>query len=384
MNESECSARLLEMATNYVRERVEPGRENSKNILSVVQYRSNIQCGADMLAELTCLLDKNGRICSHFHPDHIDQNGSTVAASLLASGKIMSQFESGISNGRVDTSQGGFRDTLEARLFGEDYVKFIQGRPEMRVKYGALSLIGSNNGPAPRFGSCYFVFKQEVMKRSTFCYGDSYNAPDELGLEGMWEVILSKLFNDSYDQDGVLGMKLLRPPELYERMKKVLEGPVGNNWSFPALSNLNSYIEAQIHGPLTLEQDVEAIVIDPSFQNTDVFAAMKQIADKYNVKMVMHHGYSLHVKKVPNSFRGPSMPRVASLVCQFASSSTDNVFLTPFLIGQTRHEITKSLSGELAKLLRAECHDLGAPTLTQLLKFLWHCLCNYGCAPVGR
>ena len=78
------------------------------------------------------------------------------------------------------------------------------------------------------------------------------------------------------------------------------------------------------------------------------------------------------------------MPRVASLVCQFASSSTDNVFLTPFLIGQTRHEITKSLSGELAKLLRAECHDLGAPTLTQLLKFLWHCLCNYGCAPVGR
>ena len=89
MDESECGTGLLDLAKTHVRERVEQNSKISKKILSVVQFRSNIHCGADMLVELTRLLDKNGRICSHFHPDHIDRNGSTVAASLLCKQSIV-------------------------------------------------------------------------------------------------------------------------------------------------------------------------------------------------------------------------------------------------------------------------------------------------------
>ena len=66
----------------------------------------------------------------------------------------------------------------------------------------------------------------------------------------MWESYTIKTFNDSFDQDGVLGMKLLYPPELYERIRRESTGRACGKQtrSFPALSNLNGYIEAQILG----------------------------------------------------------------------------------------------------------------------------------------
>ena len=33
---------------------------------------------------------------------------------------------------------------------------------------------------------------------------------------------------------------------------------------------LDDYIEAQVHGPVRLDRDVEALVLDPSFRDTDV------------------------------------------------------------------------------------------------------------------
>jgi hypothetical protein len=35
---------------------------------------------------------------------------------------------------------------------------------------------------------------------------------------------------------------------------------------------LDHYVEAHVHGPVLLAQDVEAIVLDPSYRNTEVEA----------------------------------------------------------------------------------------------------------------
>lgn len=38
------------------------------------------------------------------------------------------------------------------------------------------------DGPAPRFGSCYFLLSPKVSSRSTYTYLDSHQDPKEKGL----------------------------------------------------------------------------------------------------------------------------------------------------------------------------------------------------------
>ena len=41
---------------------------------------------------------------------------------------------------------------------------------------------------------------------------------------------------------------------------------------------LDDYIEAQVHGPLLLAHDVEALVLDPCFRGTDVERRLARIS----------------------------------------------------------------------------------------------------------
>ena len=66
---------------------------------------------------------------------------------------------------------------------------------------------------------------------------------------------------------------------------------------------LDDYIEAQVHGPLSLTGDVEALVLDPCFSGTAVQAA----ACALPCPLEWHDGFRLRVEDLRRhpEFRGP-------------------------------------------------------------------------------
>ena len=57
---------------------------------------------------------------------------------------------------------------------------------------------------------------------------------------------------------------------------------------------LDDYIEAQVHGPVLLARDVEALVLDPSFRDTDI----QQAAEQLPCPLEWHHGFRLSVDEL--------------------------------------------------------------------------------------
>ena len=104
----------------------------------------------------------------------------SVAEALFEQGIYKSQFETLLSNGSVSAYPGGERDLWEQRIFGGAYQ--LEGvTNDQRPKYGALNLMLHPDGPAPRFGSCYFLLSPKVSSRSTYTYLDSHQDPKRKG-----------------------------------------------------------------------------------------------------------------------------------------------------------------------------------------------------------
>lgn len=76
-----------------------------------------------------------------------------------------------------------------------------------------------------------------MLERSTFCFPDSVFEPEHVG-----------------------GPEAL--PELCARADQATE-----------LDHLDEAVEAQVHGPVLLQRDVEAIVLDPCFTGSPVAEA---------------------------------------------------------------------------------------------------------------
>lgn len=106
------------------------------------------------------------------------------------------------------------------------------------------------DGPAPRFGSCYFLLYPEVSRRSTFTYLDSHQNPTEKGTYEAFEMILAALLKEAYVREFAVGEPNLTPPQLVERMRRLGE-PIPNPAMKKPSRNLNHYIEAQVHGDIS-------------------------------------------------------------------------------------------------------------------------------------
>ncbi|MET8758463.1 DUF3626 domain-containing protein [Lentzea sp. NPDC004782] len=167
-------------------------------------------------------LPRDLRVTLNFHP------GRGVLTRLAAEGVYRSQFETGTSNGGLTAHAGGARWEWESRLFGGAY---DHAAPADRPKYGALDHRRLGHGGAPRFGSAHLRLKEHVLDRTTFCYPDSVFDPVHFGTAQ--RMALMELA-DADDRDP-----------------------------------LDNYIEAHVHGPVTLD-DVEAVVLDPSFPDVDL------------------------------------------------------------------------------------------------------------------
>jgi len=116
---------------------------------------------------------------------------------------------------------------------------------------------------------------------------------------------------------------------------------------------LDDYIEAQVHGPVRLDRDVEALVLDPSYRGTDVETAARRIP----CRLEWHPGFRLSVAELRRhpDYRGS---RYVDLGAAIAVGGR----LTPRMIGVA------------ARSGRYEAQDL---------KRVWHYLARFG-APRPR
>ena len=129
--------------------------------------------------------------------------------------------------------------------------------------------------------------------------------------------VLSALLRDVFFHDGALGESNLTVAILLDRMERALANPVAQRTSTGAPHrNLNQYVEAQVHGSVSLASDVDALVVDPSFQGTETADCISELCRKYEVELQWHHGYRLRVEDVPRDFRGPTMPSLAERVAR--------------------------------------------------------------------
>jgi hypothetical protein len=202
----------------------------------------------------------------NFHPDRLLADGRTVADGLYDDGVYRSQYETGISNGGLTAFPGGDRDEWERALFGGAYEHAAAAE---RPKYGGLNLLGNADGACPGFGSCHLRLRPAANGQATLIFGDSSGEPADIGLIDAFEPVLAPLL------------------EAAAAGRRVLE------------RSLDGYVEAQVHGVVSLPQDVAALVIDAAFQGTQAGARLLEAAARYGITVEWHGGMVLEPAQVP-------------------------------------------------------------------------------------
>lgn len=244
----------------------------------------------------------------NFHPDRLTSDGLPVLNALAKDGFIRSQFETGTSNGGLSAFVGGERWKWESAAFDGIYDRALSSD---RPKYGALNYHQHGGGASPRFGSSLFKLKSSVLDRTTFCYPESWVGPKEFGYAYFVENLIQLADADEIDR-------------------------------------LDNYIEAHVHGSLSIRADVESIVLDPCYRHTEIEDAALELG----CKVEWHKGFRVQVstlKKYPE-YRGMKYVQIANEIARQG-------VITPDIIGAA---VNHKLHNE------------------QDLKKVWHYLAKFG------
>jgi len=163
---------------------------------------------------------------------------------------------------------------------------------------------------APRFGSAHLVLSAEAHARTTFCYPDSNEEPTNFGVAERMELVSLALAAD--------------------------------------VDALDDHIEAQIHGPVRLDRDVEALVLDPSYRG----ARVEELAERLPCKVLWHDGFQLSTDELARhaDYRGPQFVTLGRRI------AVDGL-LNPRIIGEA---------------VQSRSHD------PQDLKRVWHYVARFG------
>lgn len=346
----------LKHIESYARGLSTAGQAELDNVLEM----SNITLQA--YAEAEQQIKTFARVGLQFHPDRISRNGMTVVDSLLNSGEYQNQFETYLSNGKLDPVVGGERASWEDRMFNG---VFTEHRAELseRPKYGALNIMLHADGPCPRFGSCYILLKPEVSKRCTFTYMDSHRNPVEKGSLNCFSAIMAALMTECFERRFALGQSNISPSELISHLRTRLKAPFPDLSKTAPARNLNHYIEAQVHGDISLLTDADFIVADSSYKGSSTENDLELLCRRYDIELCWHRGFRLRADQVPDDFRGPAMPSLAERVAQGG-------YVDACTIGQAAADLKNSPSGWTGR---------GSyEVVLQELKCLWHVVVQYG------
>lgn len=251
-------------------------------------------------------LDPALRVTLNFHPDRLFQ-GQPILAAMAATGTYRSQFETATSNGGLTAYPGGDRWKWESRIFDGAY---DAAPPAERPKYGGLNHRLRGVGAAPRFGSAHVRMSAHTLARTTFCFPDSVYEPQHFGVAARMGLI-----------------------------------PLADS---AAGDPLDDYIEAHVHGPVSLASDVEALVLDPCYRGTEV----EHLARALPCPLEWHAGFRLSAEALQqhSNYRGAEY---VALGCTLVRAG----WLTPDLLG------VAARSGQYDQ---------------QALKRVWHYLARFG------
>ncbi|MBJ6637147.1 DUF3626 domain-containing protein [Streptomyces sp. DHE7-1] len=251
-------------------------------------------------------LPEDLRVTMHFHPDRPARE-RPILIQMADDGVYRSQFVTGTSNGGLTAHPGGDRWHWESRIFAGAY---DDATPAERPVYGALNYRRDPVGGAPRFGSSFFRLTPEALTRATFCYPDSSAEPSSFGVAHRCSLVELAEAADTDPLDG--------------------------------------HIEAQIHGPVRFDVDVEALVLDPSYRGT----AVEHAAQRLPCPVEWHPGFRLSVAELRHHPRYRGQEYV-----DLGAEIADDGRLTPRIIG------------DAARTGRYALQDL---------KKVWHCLARFG------
>ncbi|MGW0283851.1 DUF3626 domain-containing protein [Streptomyces sp. NPDC003236] len=251
-------------------------------------------------------LPEDLRVTMHFHPDRPARE-RPILIQMANDGVYRSQFVTGTSNGGLTAHPGGDRWHWESRIFAGAYDDATSSE---RPVYGALNYRRDPVGGAPRFGSSFFRLTPEALTRATFCYPDSSAEPSSFGVAHRCSLVELAEAADTDPLDG--------------------------------------HIEAQIHGPVRFDVDVEALVLDPSYRGT----AVEHAAQRLPCPVEWHPGFRLSVAELRHHPRYRGQEYV-----DLGAEIADGGRLTPRIIGDAA---------------RTGRHAL------QDLKKVWHCLARFG------
>ncbi len=309
--------------------------------------------GAISLDHGVRLFTNAGRLTVNFHPDRVSRTGHIVSSGLAADGFYRSQWISGVSAGSRSAITGGERWRFERDFFDGAYASADASSGAHPV-YGTLDLVFDDHGGAPRFGSSFLVLEPHVRARTTLCVGDSHTAPGDVGTFVEPKAVLAALAEQAHRSE------LLNRGLGVDTFVEVLEG----HYRSPGPSrDLDGYVEAQVHGGVSLADDVSAVVLDPSFHGTLVERHITTAADTYGLDVSWHAGSEIDVADVPADFRGPTMPALAAEVAR-PDGVVDAAAIGVALVGTGWEEPT--------------AHGDTQHSPRQQLKYLWHTLLAYG------
>jgi hypothetical protein len=160
-----------------------------------------------------------------------------------------------------------------------------------RPKYGALEALPHPDGASPRFGSSFFVLCEEVAQRCSFTFGGSQeeDALDRSGTLAVFEPVLAALIDGLVRGNGAFGDDRLTLAGLVARLQtdtQARKGKVGR-----ALGRaLDSFVEAQIHGPIDLRNDVRGLVADSAFRGWTMGHALRRLSARFGWRLAWHPG----------------------------------------------------------------------------------------------
>jgi Protein of unknown function (DUF3626) len=307
-----------------------------------------------------------GSLTLNFHPDRLLSDGRSVAEGLHEEGVYRSQFETGVSSGALTAHPGGGRDVWERDLFSGAY-QAPGADVGARPKYGGLNLLNHLNGACPGVGSCHLRLRAAAKQRATFVFGDSAAGPTEVGLIDSLEPVMAPVLERVEAEQRALGRDGI---DVCAFVDGILEAGFA-----PAMAAAHDdYVEAQVHGVLSLPDDVEALVVDPAFAGTSTGELLVAAGERHGFEVDWHPGTTLDVSAVPDQ-----APDAGGALARWQELCRD---------GRARRlaeRIVEEHGGErrldAANIGQAAARAAGDPAALQDLKDLWVLLVTYAASP---
>lgn len=207
---------------------------------------------------------------------------------------------------------------------------------------------------------------RQATSRSTFCFGDSHTAPPDVGTIDAFDSVLAGLLEATTFTGSALG-------RAETTVGWLIDAILGDTGAFEDAAvaqgrALDDYIEAQVHGPIDLAADGEAIMADPSFRDTDVGRILDEIALRYHLDLTWHRGFELDAADVPSEFRGQPVRDMAARIAREHGDGSSRLHAE--ILGRAARSVVTD---------PGRWQDSGKSVETlQHIKQLWHVLVRYG------